>query len=117
MKTAVGGDDDRTGRALVAADQLECCLVGLRARVGEEHPAFGVQQGEEALGESDLALVDGQGGGVGAGGWGVAGARAGGWAWPRELSAMPAMRSVYSLPSASQTRQPSPRTSASGGTP
>jgi hypothetical protein len=39
------------------------------------------------------------------------------WAWPRELTAMPAMKSRYSLPSASQARQPRPATSATGGTP
>ena len=40
-----------------------------------------------------------------------------GWAWPSALTAMPAIRSRYWLPSASQTRQPSPRASASGGVP
>ena len=51
----------------MAADQLECRLVGLRAGVGEEDPAVGTQQGEEAFGERDLALVDEQVGGVGDG--------------------------------------------------
>jgi hypothetical protein len=49
--------------------------------------------------------------------WRLTASMTAGWAWPSELTAMPAMRSVYSRPSASQTRQPSPRTSASGGTP
>jgi acetylornithine aminotransferase len=40
-----------------------------------------------------------------------------GWAWPRALTAMPASRSTYSLPSASQTWAPRPRTSASAGGP
>src|SRR5215470_1936638 len=65
MKTAVGGDDNRAGRALMAADQLQRRLVGLGARVGEEHQAVGAQQGEEAFGQGDLALVRKKVGGVG----------------------------------------------------
>jgi len=40
-----------------------------------------------------------------------------GWACPSELTAIPANMSVYSRPSASQTRHPSPRASASAGMP
>jgi len=40
-----------------------------------------------------------------------------GCACPSELTAMPAIRSVYSWPSASHTWQPWPRTSATGGMP
>ncbi len=40
-----------------------------------------------------------------------------GWAWPSEETAMPPMKSTYSLPSASHTVAPSPRTSAAGGVP
>ena len=40
-----------------------------------------------------------------------------GWACPSELTAIPANMSVYSRPSASQTRHPAPRASASGGSP
>ncbi len=40
-----------------------------------------------------------------------------GWAWPRALTAMPPSRSRYSLPSASQTRQPAPRTRTRCGVP
>src|SRR4029077_5556749 len=67
VEAAVRGDDDRAGGALVAADQLERRLVGLGARVGEEHPAVGGQQREEAFGEGYLALVEEQIGGVGDG--------------------------------------------------
>src|SRR5215472_10352239 len=49
----------------MAADQLQRRLVGLGARVGEEHPAVGAQQGEEAFGQGDLALVRKKVGGVG----------------------------------------------------
>ena len=49
--------------------------------------------------------------------WRVTASVSAGWAWPSALTAMPAMRSVYCLPSASHTWQPSPRTSATGGTP
>lgn len=40
-----------------------------------------------------------------------------GWAVPSALTAMPATRSRYSLPSASQTFEPSPRTSGIRGVP
>ena len=40
-----------------------------------------------------------------------------GGAWPSALTAMPAIRSRYWLPSASQTRHPAPRARASGGVP
>ena len=40
-----------------------------------------------------------------------------GWAWPRALTAIPPSRSRYSLPSASQTRQPAPRTRTRCGVP
>src|SRR4029077_1323237 len=67
VEAAVRGDDDRAGGALVAADQLERRLVGLGGRVGEEPPAVGGQQREEAFGEGYLALVEEQVGGVGDG--------------------------------------------------
>src|SRR5262245_29422074 len=37
-----------------------------------------------------------------------------GWLWPSAVTAMPPVKSRYSLPSESQTRTPSPRTSATG---
>ena len=37
-----------------------------------------------------------------------------GWQWPSEVTAMPEVKSRYSLPSLSHTRAPSPRTSTSG---
>ncbi len=40
-----------------------------------------------------------------------------GWAWPRAFTAMPPSRSRYSLPSASHTRQPAPRTRTRCGVP
>src|SRR5699024_9535661 len=40
-----------------------------------------------------------------------------GWAWPSALTAMPASRSRYFLPDASQTYEPSPRTRSSWGEP
>src|SRR5699024_8850480 len=40
-----------------------------------------------------------------------------GWAWPSALTAMPASRSRYFLPDASQTYEPSPRTRSSRGEP
>jgi hypothetical protein len=40
-----------------------------------------------------------------------------GWACPRALTAIPPSRSRYSLPSASQTRQPAPRTRTRWGVP
>ncbi len=40
-----------------------------------------------------------------------------GWAVPRALTAMPPSRSVYSLPSASQSLLPAPRTSGIRGVP
>ena len=40
-----------------------------------------------------------------------------GCAWPRALTAIPPSRSRYSLPSASQTRQPAPRTRTRCGVP
>ncbi len=40
-----------------------------------------------------------------------------GWAWPRAFTAMPPTKSTYSLPSASQTLAPSPRTSGMRGVP
>ena len=66
VETALGGDDDRAGLALVAADQLERRLVGLGARVGRRTPGRRrAEQGEQALGQGDLALVQEQVGGVG----------------------------------------------------
>ena len=49
--------------------------------------------------------------------WRVTASVMAGWAWPSALTAMPAIRSVYSRPSASQTWQPLPRASATGGMP
>ncbi|CAM5496509.1 hypothetical protein SFUMM280S_03068 [Streptomyces fumanus] len=40
-----------------------------------------------------------------------------GWAWPRALTAIPPTKSRYSLPSASQSRSPAPRTRGSLGVP
>ena len=40
-----------------------------------------------------------------------------GWAWPRQLTAIPASRSVYWAPSASHTRAPRPRTRTRCGAP
>ena len=48
--------------------------------------------------------------------WRVTASVTAGCACPSALTAMPAIRSVYSRPSASQTRQPWPRTRATGGT-
>src|SRR6266487_1851474 len=64
MEAVLGGDDDRTGWALVAAGQLERCLVGLGAGVGEEHPAVVAEQPEQPFGQDDLGLVQEQVGGV-----------------------------------------------------
>ena len=47
----------------------------------------------------------------------VTAATSAGWAWPSALTAMPPSRSTYSLPSASQTCAPSPRTRTSFGGP
>ena len=47
----------------------------------------------------------------------VTAATSAGWAWPRVLTAIPPSRSTYSLPSASHTWAPSPRTRASLGGP
>ncbi len=40
-----------------------------------------------------------------------------GWAWPRAFTAIPPRRSRYSLPSASHTRAPAPRTRTRCGVP
>src|SRR6185437_11431159 len=64
VEAVLGGDDHRAGGALVAADQLERCLVGLRAGVGEEHPAIAAEQPQQPFGQSDLGLVQEQVGGV-----------------------------------------------------
>ena len=40
-----------------------------------------------------------------------------GWAWPRQFTAMPASRSMYSVPSASHTWAPRPRTRTRAGVP
>ena len=50
-------DEDRPGAALAAPDQLDRGLVGLRAGVGEEHPAVHAQQADDPLGQPDLRLV------------------------------------------------------------
>ncbi len=47
----------------------------------------------------------------------VTAATTAGCAVPRALTAIPAMKSVYSLPSASQSFEPSPRTSGIRGVP
>ena len=49
--------------------------------------------------------------------WRLTASTMAGWACPSELTAIPAIRSRYSRPSASRTRQPCPRLMASGGTP
>ena len=49
--------------------------------------------------------------------WRLTASTRAGWACPSELTAIPAIMSRYSRPSASQTRQPSPRLMATGGTP
>lgn len=49
--------------------------------------------------------------------WEVTAETSAGWAWPSALTAMPASRSMYSLPSSSHTWAPSPRVRTSLGAP
>ena len=143
-ESVLGGDEVAAPvRLAVFHGELVRALVGLGAGVGEEHPGVshrGTEQAAQPFGEQHLPLVHEQVAGVDqlrvreevlhrlrqhVGGrvpQDVAPVRdtastSAGWACPSELTAMPAIRSRYSLPSASQTRAPSPRVSATGGTP
>ena len=49
--------------------------------------------------------------------WLVTASTTAGWAWPSALTAIPPTKSMYRLPSASQTVAPSPRASTSWGVP
>ena len=47
--------------------------------------------------------------------WSATASATAGWAWPRETTASPVMKSRYGRPSASKSNVPSPRTKVAGG--
>ena len=116
VEGALGGDQVGTAGA---PGQLEGRLVGLGAGVGEEHPARRRPTSDSSRSASSTcgALVKKFETWPSVVSCSVTAATSAGWAWPRALTAMPPSRSTYSLPSASQTCAPSPRTRTSFGGP
>ena len=113
VEGAVDDHDVAAGARL--ARELDRRLVGLRAGVAEEHLAAEARL-RQALGEPHRGL-------------GVeevadvhqpsptcsrTAATTRGWQWPRLVTEMPHRKSRYSLPSASHSRAPSPRTNSTG---
>jgi hypothetical protein len=60
VEAVLRGDDHRPVGPGMPPDQLERGLVGLGAGVGQEHPAVGLQQAEQPLGQLHLPLVQEQ---------------------------------------------------------
>lgn len=115
VEGALGRDD--VGTPGEPAD-LEGGLVGLGAGVAEEDPAVPAEELEQPLGEGDGRLGEEEVGDVAEEEiCRVTASTIAGWPWPRALVAMPPTKSRYSLPSASQSRCPSPRTRGRRGVP
>jgi len=109
-EAVIGGHDDIAaagGRCLLAQHQLDDGLDGLGARIAEETRPCAPSRLSSFSARATSGSVQEQVGGVGdLATWLDTALTSAGCAWPSALTAMPAIRSRYSLPSTSQTRLP-----------